>query len=258
MEEVEALEPQEEVEEQVEATTTEEAPIEPVIEEEAKPAVPAGVQKRIDQITRQRHEAERQVQELREQLAAVPTNQPAQASTAKPKLEDFDYDDAQYIDALTDWKVSNALDSRQKQAAERQQQETSRQTAQDFESKREQVIAAGIAEYPDFEAKTLYNAELVITQEMAELLTGSDAGRDVMYYLGNNPVESKRIAHLSPLQQAREMGKIEAGLTLKPVKRETTAPEPITPVGSAGSQSTSVDPAKDYKKWAKLRNEGKL
>lgn len=244
---------------EAEAAASEEKKVtsEPVVDKEpAKPAVPVGVQKRIDQITRQKHDAERRVEELEQRLNT--TSQQQIAPAGKPKLEDFDYDDAKYIDALTDWKVGNALDTRQKQDTERQQQQTARQTAQNFESKREQVIAEGIAAYEDFEEKTLNNPNLVITQDMANVLTESELGRDVFYYLGNNAEESRRIAGLTPMNQARELGMIEAGLKMKPKKKVTSAPEPIQAVGARGATSANIDPSKDYKAWARARNEGKI
>jgi hypothetical protein len=254
----EASEPQEEVEiEQVAATTTAEAPNEPSVEEEpVKPQVSAGVQKRIDQITRQKYDAERKIEELQEQLAAGPPPQAVSTEVA-PSFDDFEDVDAYYV-ALGKFGARQEIAQDKKQATERQQQQTQRQTAQDYASKREQAIAKGIEAYPDFEEKALNNPDLVITQEMASVLVNSDMGSDVTYFLGNNVAESRRIAGLDPLSQAMEIGKIAHSLTVKTPKKDSAAPEPITPVGSRGATPTTLDPAKDYKKWAQARNEGKI
>lgn len=84
--------------------------------------------------------------------------------------------------------------------------------------------------YDDFE-QVAHNPNLRITEEMAETIKASDLGPDLAYWLGSNPRESERIARLSPLQQARELGKIEAKIANEPiVKKTSSAPAPITPV----------------------------
>jgi hypothetical protein len=55
---------------------------------------------------------------------------------------------------------------------------------------------------------------------MAETIKSSDIGPDLAYWLGSNPKEADRISRLSPLLQAREIGKIEAKITADPSKRK--------------------------------------
>lgn len=245
----EAVEEVEETEEEVEAAPEEE-------EEPKKPALPKGVQKRIDKITRQRYEAERQVQELQQQLAQRPEPQPA--STEKPTLEQFDYDDAKYMEALTDWKVEQALEARKQKEAETQQRSQQDQIYQEFESKRQHTLVQGIQAYEDFEDVVLDNPNLVITPQMAGIITDSEVGHEVAYHLGNNPDEAAKIAQLPPLKQAAAVAKIEARLSVKPAKKISKAPAPVNPVGAKGSSPSELDPSKDLKKWIQARNEGKI
>ena len=84
--------------------------------------------------------------------------------------------------------------------------------------------------YDDFE-QVAYNPQLRVTDVMAETIKSSDLGPDLAYWLGSNPKEADRISRLSPLLQAREIGKIEAKIGAEPVqKRTSSAPEPIRPV----------------------------
>jgi hypothetical protein len=88
------------------------------------------------------------------------------------------------------------------------------------------------AKYDDFE-QVAYNPQLRVTDVMAETIKSSDLGPDLAYWLGSNPKEAERISRLSPLLQAREIGKIEAKLGSEPVQKKTTsAPEPIRPVSA--------------------------
>ena len=95
--------------------------------------------------------------------------------------------------------------------------------------------------YDDFE-QVAYNPNLPITDFMAQSIQASDAGPDVLYYLGSNPKEADRIARLAPILQAKEIGKLEASLSSNPpVKRTSTAPAPIAPVTARSAGSNQYD-----------------
>ena len=84
-----------------------------------------------------------------------------------------------------------------------------------------------------------YNPKLPVTETMAQTIQATENGPDVIYYLGSNPKEAERIARLSPLLQAREIGKIEAKLGANPpAKKTSTAPAPIAPVTARTSTGT--------------------
>jgi hypothetical protein len=95
--------------------------------------------------------------------------------------------------------------------------------------------------YDDFE-QVAYNPKLPITNVMAETIQSSDVGPELAYYLGSNPKEADRISRMSPLSQAKEIGKIEAKLASDPpIKRTTSAPAPISPVTARSSGSPAFD-----------------
>ena len=97
------------------------------------------------------------------------------------------------------------------------------------------------AKYDDFE-QVAYNPQLRVTDVMAETIKASDIGPDLAYWLGTNPKEADRISRLSPLLQAREIGKIEAKIGSAPVTKPTTsAPAPIRPVTARTSGSPAYD-----------------
>jgi hypothetical protein len=95
--------------------------------------------------------------------------------------------------------------------------------------------------YDDFE-QVAYNPKVPITNVMAESIQNSDIGPDVAYYLGTNIKEAERIARLSPILQAKEIGKIEAKLDSNPpVKKTTSAPPPISPVTARSAGVSAYD-----------------
>jgi hypothetical protein len=95
--------------------------------------------------------------------------------------------------------------------------------------------------YDDFE-QVAYNPKLPITNVMAETIQSSDVGPELAYYLGSNPKEADRISRMSPLSQAKEIGKIEAKLvSAPPVRKTTSAPAPISPVTARSAGATTLD-----------------
>jgi hypothetical protein len=95
--------------------------------------------------------------------------------------------------------------------------------------------------YDDFE-QVAYNPKLPITNVMAETIQSSDIGPELAYYLGSNPKEADRISRMTPLGQAKEIGKIEAKLAESPpVKKTTSAPAPISPVTARSVGAPALD-----------------
>jgi len=118
--------------------------------------------------------------------------------------------------------------------------DAARQQSQILESYHEREEEAR-GKYEDFE-QVAYNPKLPITDVMAETIRSSDVGPELAYYLGSNPKDAERISRMSPLGQAKEIGKIEAKLAADPpVKRTTSAPAPISPVTARSTGSPAFD-----------------
>jgi hypothetical protein len=118
--------------------------------------------------------------------------------------------------------------------------EAAKQQSAVLESYQEREEAAR-DKYDDFE-QVAYNPKLPITNVMAETIQSSDIGPELAYYLGSNPKDAERISRMSPLAQAKEIGKIEAKLAADPpVKRTTSAPAPIKPVAARSTGAPALD-----------------
>jgi len=212
------------------------------------------LQERIDEITRQRHEAQREaaywrgIAETREAKA-----QPAEAD-AEPKPEAFE-DYGAYVRALAKFEAKALV------KAEFEQQKT-QQTQAAQATTWQQRAEAVKAELPDFD-QVMASSTAPMSHAMAEAIKGSDIGPKVAYHLAQNPEVAAKLSRLEPMAAAREIGRLEASLSVKAEappapKRITSAPTPPTPVGSG--RSTVGDPGKmsqaDYMEWRKtaLRN----
>jgi hypothetical protein len=120
------------------------------------------------------------------------------------------------------------------------QRDAAKQQSQVLESYQEREESAR-DKYDDFD-QVAYNPKLTITNVMAETIQSSDIGPELAYYLGTNPKDAERISRMTPLAQAKEIGKIEAKLSDNPpVKKTSNAPAPISPVTARSTGSPSHD-----------------
>ena len=146
-----------------------------------------------------------------------------------PPIEQFASPD-DYADALAERKAEELLARREQARAQSEIIESYHEREEEARNK-----------YDDFE-QVAYNSKLPITEAMAQTIQSSDVGPDMAYYLGSNPKEAERISRLSPLSQAKELGKIEAKLAAAPpVKKTTSAPAPISPVTARSTGVSAYD-----------------
>lgn len=124
------------------------------------------------------------------------------------------------------------------QIANRREQEKA--TAKVVEAYHEREESAR-EKYDDFD-QVAYAPTLAITDAMAATIRESEVGPEIIYHLGQNPVEAKRISQLSPLSQAKELGKLEDKLSSNPpAKKVSSAPAPIAPINGKGSSTPTYD-----------------
>ena len=191
-----------------------------VTDEAAKSEVKTFTQEELDAAIGKRLAREQRKWE-REQQAKLAEMQAKQAMPKEiPPVDQFESPEA-YAEALAVKKAEELLTQRelQKQKA----------ALEDAYADREEEARN---KYDDFE-QVAYNPQLRVTDVMAETIKASDIGPDLAYWLGSNPKEADRISRLSPLLQAREIGKIEAKLGAEPPQKKTTsAPAPISPVSA--------------------------
>lgn len=167
----------------------------------------------------------------RDQAARQAETQAKRAIPAElPPVDSFESPEA-YADVLAERKAEELI-------ARREQARMQSEIIESYHEREEEARN----KYDDFE-QVAYNSKLPITDVMAQTIQSSDIGPDMAYYLGSNPKEAERISRLSPMLQAKEIGKLEFKLTSNPpVKKTSNAPAPIAPVTA---RSSSGSPAYD-------------
>lgn len=218
-------------EDTTDATGDEESPAESSSEKSEDEVKQDKVQKRIDEITRFRREEERQRiraeqenEQLKQQLEQLKPKQPPGRT-----LADFEYDEGRYQDYLTEQATDRARAMVQEQI--RIEREQSIQA--DFSIKESDYAS----EHDDYYT-AVQNPSLHLTQDMVNVARGSEQGPAILHHLAKNPDQSERLARMSPLDMARELGRIEASDLVKKPPSISKAPSPAPKLAAAAKSST--------------------
>jgi len=210
---------------------------------------PDPVQKRIDELTRKRRDAERDAEYWRQQAQKQP-EKPVEEVKPEPlkTLADFDYDESKYQSHLFGKAQEGAVESARQVLKEEQSQQSASRKISDFRG-REAEFSKDVDDYHE----VVQNRDLRINQVMADVATEMDGGPEVLYYLGKNPDLADKISQLSPLSAAREMGRLEAKIQSqeKSGKQVSEAPAPapkLTAVEPSITKSLDELEQRDFNK----------
>ena len=174
----------------------------------------------LERITPQQREAPRNTEPTRDQFAS----------------------DAEWIDAKVDHKLQ------QRDAGQREVQ--ARESNASMYQKTEAIYAQA-EKLPGFDRDAF--DELPLSGAMAAAITESDVAAQLMAFMATNPEEVDRIAKLSPIKQAVELGKLES--KIQQPSKISKAPPPISPIGNQGSVSPNLANA-SFAEYKKMRAEG--
>lgn len=156
----------------------------------------------------------RKRQQLEEQLAQFQQQQQPQKQEAAPPDPNAYQDNPQeYWRLLARYEARQELQSAIKEqqqqaqatAAQRQQQERARRV--------NDVVTKGQLKYADFDPVINTGLAPFLTPQLHEKLATSEAGHDVAYWLGKNPIEANRVAQLTGDDLVRALTRIEDRLT---------------------------------------------
>lgn len=231
---------------------------------EAKDNKPKGVQKRIDELVKQREEERRRADRLEKMLERQlmagqqqPQLQPKEEPAPEPTPEQFETYE-QYVRASSKYEAEKAA---ARIAEERFQKETERRRTEEANRSTQDKIRIAKEKYSDFEEVAL-DPTLPITPSMAEAIMDSEFSADLAYHLGKNRSDAEKIARMSPIAAARALGKLEAEFERKATaapaliepKRVSKAPEPVKPLATS-ADAPNKDPDKmSTEEWLRWRN----
>jgi len=193
-----------------------------------------GVGKRIDELTREKYDAQRERDYWREQATRGKQQQAQpvkEADSTEPTLEGCEFDVQKYNAAWYEWKRGQERKAESQQKREQKLQESAQGFAQS---------------HPDY-FEVISNPYLRISQDMVDVIADTDNPAALAYYLGKNPQEAGRISTMNLAGVARAIGRIEAELSAPPPPRQITpktvtkAPPPVTTLTGAPAVVKSLE-----------------
>lgn len=199
-------------------------------------------QTRINEVTAQKYEAQRERDYYKGKFEALSENRTPQAQQqAVPKLADFDYDEAAYHQALEQHlsqKLEGSIDERLTQRDQTRSKEA---------RTRDALSKLDASERPDMLAAV---SHLPLNESVEDFLLTEPNAADVLYALGTDVEASQRFLAMTPYQQAMELGRRAA--TPAPISNKPIPPAPPATVGGAGSV-VNKDPGEmsmsEYVQW---------
>ena len=230
------------------------------------------------------HEKDDELESLKAEIERLKSGSTQQAAPEKmppkPKLEDFDYDEAAHEAALDDWyekkietKLSSTLttkqtEQQQREAAERQKKALEEavdrhytraaKLVEEGKVSEEKYTQADRAVRESFERIAKGNGDKIVDSLIKTLDSLGEGSEKVFYQLGVNPAKMQEVANLfatdpSGLSTVAYLGKLQASIQ-SPTKRKSSAPKP-TPELSNGGGSAKTPGDALYKRYKKAGND---
>lgn len=228
---------------------------------------PNRLQKRFDEITREKYEAQREADYWRGvaegRIKPEAPAQPAQRTEAplpagappRPVFDERyqgDYDS--YVTDLAAWTVQVERAKIEIENNTRREQETAQQAITKHLERVDTVRQART----DFD-EVVEASPVRLRNELVKEIVTSDLSAELIYHLAKNPQEADRLNTLSVSQGIRELGRLEERLTPKdppqPPRRISQAPEPVTPIGGRETVNKNLDEMsmEEYAKYEQKR-----
>jgi hypothetical protein len=220
---------------------------------EPKPKQVPWFQKRIDEVTASKYEAQREAAYWRGLAEA--SKQQAVATPAEPvgppTLEQFDYDEAKFRNAVADYSTEQArkavreeLSAAETAKAQQSQQHTAMEK-----------LTKGAEKHSDFAAIV---SDIAITDATRALLVDDPNAADVLYELAKSG-DVRAFNQLPPYRQAIELGKVAARIE----SPKASSPKPIPPnppqTVTGASAGLTRDPANmSMAEYAAARKAGQI
>lgn len=227
-----------------------------------------GLEKRVQELLSDRkliQERERLAREENRRLLDLlnsqkPTEQKTQPTSDDPipDLKDFsDYD--AYVAAKAAWaaRAEYKRIRTEEQAAEqarnfatKQQQESQARDeyTRNISVSWDKLAMRGENKFPDFSEKVHTIPDSLLPPAVVEAIATSSVGDEVAYYLGTHREIAKSIAAMSPIDQVREITRLE----LRAAK-PSSAPTPVTPVNGGSAINDAPSEKDSFAEWERKR-----
>lgn len=225
-----------------------------------KEGKPQRLQKRIDEVVREREDARREKEAIAKELETLKGKSGTDAKADKePQEQDYKtYDE--YLEALDNYDNAPGEPDPSGTAGTDDKGSGETVTLSDNQKSALAVIEESIkaADTPEDFEQVISDPTIPVTGDMLEALAECDDPTSVMYALCKDKPLAEKIAAGTPAQQARAIARleIESGQAKPPKPAKTTgAPDPITPVNGSDQQPTTDMSKMSFAEYEKTMNK---
>ena len=197
--------------------------------------------RRIDELTRDKHEARRHAERLEKLLEQAASQRQPEPVTQAPAIQPPDPNDfaggqydPRYIQAQLEYtRVSAVEEAKRAVAAEYEQRAQYERQAQ-AQARLETSEAAARTKFADYDAVIegiTSDPRLAQNPTIRQALLGLDNGPEIAYTLGKNLDVAYEIANMNPIQAGMKL----AELINRAPRTTKNAPAPVKPIGATGT-----------------------
>jgi hypothetical protein len=178
------------------------------------------------------------------ELARLRQQSATSNAESEPKAADYpqgEYDPG-YLSDLAAHKAASKIEAK---LSERDERDTKRQL-----NERQQEAVEEFLERADATKKLIPDYDQVISafdraggkfaEHVIEEVRDSDKGPELAYHIAKTPGLAAELNALSPRDAAREIGRLEAKLSLPQPRKQTQAPAPIAPLKGGASPAPDL------------------
>lgn len=198
--------------------------------------------RRIDELTRDKHEARRHAERMEKMLEQLTAQQkapePVVPSIQPPDPNDFaggQYD-PRYIQAQLEYTRVSAIEEAKRAVAAEYEQRAQYEKQVQAQVKLETAEAATRAKFADYDAVIegiTSDPRLAQNPTIRQALLGLDNGPEIAYTLGKNLDVAYEIANMNPIQAGMRLAEI---INRAP-RKISNAPSPVKPISGTGATS---------------------
>lgn len=199
----------------------------------------------VDRLKRERDALRSEVEMLRSRAPKADDGASIEAAVRNeigepPKEEDFKGDFFAYERALTAYETEKRIVTREVKGRANQAASQTSARVQDLIEDFNERSAEAAAKIPDFAEVVgkATDATHPVSDTVKALILESEKGPLLQYHFAKNASDLRRINALPPMAAAREIGRLEARLSLAKPSTATKAPPPVSaPKGGAAPSS---------------------
>jgi len=197
--------------------------------------------RRIDELTKDKHEARRHAERLEKMLEQISNQQQRAPEPVAPNIQPPDPNDfaggqydPRYIQAQLEYTRVSAIEEAKRAVAAEYEQRAQYERQAQAQAKLEASEAATRAKFADYDAVIegiTSDPRLAQNPTIRQALLGLDNGPEIAYTLGKNLDVAYEIANMNPIQAGMRLAEI---INRAP-RKTSNAPTPIKPLGTTGA-----------------------